>query len=81
MVLVLQTDRLLIVLQRREAFDIYEVKYLSEPLDEKRMLAEAEKIRNVKGLPLGKIGFVSVSGFDTERKEFDLIDGEMLYAE
>ena len=70
-----------VVLQRREAFDIYEVKYLSEPLDEKRMLAEAEKIRNVKGLPLGKIGFVSVSGFDTERKEFDLIDGEMLYAE
>lgn len=68
-----------VVLARRTVYDIYEVKYHIPPLGEKEMSEEAEKIRNVKGLTLGKIGFISVSGYDTAEKEYDLIDGETLY--
>lgn len=68
-----------VVLKRRECFDIYEVKYFHSPLSEKELFTEAEKIRKIKGLPLGKIGFVSVSGYETSPECFDLIDGEALY--
>ncbi len=68
-----------VVLKRRDDFDIYEVKYYADPLSEKEMEKEAEKIKNVKGLTLGKIGFISVSGFESGAGSFELIDGEMLY--
>ena len=69
-----------VVLKRRDAFDIYEVKYHTSPLSEKELYTEIEKIKKIKGLPLGKIGFVSVSGYETKPNGFDLIDGEALYA-
>ena len=43
------------------------------------MRREAEKIRNVKGLTPGRIGFISAAGFENESEEYDQIDGEMLY--
>ncbi len=69
-----------VVLKRRDTFDIYEVKYYAEPLSAKEMHKEAEKIKNVKGLTLGKIGFVSVSGFESTGGAYELVDGEMLYS-
>ena len=68
-----------VVLERRNAYDIYEVKYYAAPLSNKEMLAESEKIKNVKGLPLGGIGFISVSGYESENPEFHQIDGEALF--
>ena len=68
-----------VVLSRRNEYDIYEVKYYSSKLSAKEMQAEAQKILNVKGLTPGKIGFVSISGYENLDEGYDLIDGEMLY--
>ena len=43
------------------------------------MEEEAEKIRRIKGLTVGKIGFISVSGYAAKSEQYDLIDGAMLY--
>ena len=45
----------------------------------KEILTEAEKIKNAKGLTLGKIGFISASGFEEEVNGFELITGKQLY--
>lgn len=68
-----------IVLQRKDSFDIYEVKYYSKPLSLKEMQAEEEQIKNIKGLAVGNIGFISVSGFEEVPSEYDCISGEELY--
>ncbi len=68
-----------VVLQRKDVFDIYEVKYYSEPLSDKDVEAEADKIRRVKGLTLGKIGFISVNGFESTNKNYVFLSGKDLY--
>lgn len=68
-----------VVLQRKNDYDIYEVKYYSKPLSLKEMQSEGEQIRNVKGLKIGKIGFVSVNGFENLYSEYDCICGNELY--
>lgn len=68
-----------VVLQRKDNYDIYEVKYYSKPLSLKEMQAEEEQIRNIKGIAVGKIGFISVSCFDEIPSEYDCISGEELY--
>ena len=68
-----------VVLQRKDNYDIYEVKYYSKPLSLKEMQAEEEQIRNIKGLAVGKIGFISVSGFEEVPSEYDCISGRELY--
>lgn len=68
-----------IVLQRKDSFDIYEVKYYSKPLSLKEMQAEEEQIMNIKGLAVGNIGFISVRGFEEVPSEYDCISGEELY--
>lgn len=68
-----------IVLQRKDNFDIYEVKYYSKPLSLKEMQAEEEQIKNIKGLAVGNIGFISVRGFEEVSSEYDCISGEELY--
>lgn len=68
-----------VVLQRKDIFDIYEVKYYSEQLSEKEIEAEADKIRRVKGLTLGKIGFISVNGFESTNKNYVFLSGKDLY--
>lgn len=68
-----------VVLQRKDNYDIYEVKYYSKPLSLKEMQAEEEQIRNIKGLVVGKIGFISVIGFGEVSSEYDCICGDELY--
>lgn len=68
-----------VVLQKKDNFDIYEVKYYSKPLSLKEMQAEEEQIKNIKGLAVGTIGFISVSGFDKIYTEYDCVSGEELY--
>ena len=68
-----------VVLQRRSAYDVYEVKYHSAPASEKEIADEAGKITRIKGLTLGRIGFISASGFEKKTGEFEYIDGQELY--
>ncbi len=67
------------VLARRDRYDIYEVKYHKDPMTEKEIEEEADKIRNVRGLAPGRIGFVSATGFTAEPEGYDLISGEEIY--
>ncbi|MDE6586042.1 MAG: hypothetical protein K2K80_05120, partial [Clostridia bacterium] len=68
-----------VVLQRKDNFDIYETKYYSKPLSLTEMQEEEEQIRNIKGLAVGNIGFISTSGFGEVSSEYDCISGEELY--
>lgn len=68
-----------VVLERRGVYDIYEVKYYSAPLTDKEMEQEARQIRDIKGLVLGNIGFISISGFDCTESPYIKINGENLY--
>ena len=68
-----------IVLQRKDNFDIYEVKYYSKPLSLKEMQAEEDQIMNIEELAVGNIGFISVRGFEEVSSEYDCISGEELY--
>lgn len=68
-----------VVLQRKDNYDVYEVKYYSKPLSLKEMQAEEEQIMNIKGLAVGNIGFISVRGFEEVSSEYDCISGEELY--
>ena len=68
-----------VALERRDIYDIYEVKYHSSPLGIGEMKKEAEQIKRIKGLQIGKIGFVSVSGFDADASGFDIVTGNELY--
>lgn len=69
------------VLQRRDKYDIYEVKYHISLLGTGEMRAEEAQIKRIKGLQVGRIGFVSVSGFEEPSAEYELISGEDLYRE
>ncbi len=69
-----------VVLERKGGvFDIYEVKYYASPLKLKEMLKEKQQVNDVKGLNVGRIGFISTSGFEEEPAEFDCIDAEEMY--
>ena len=68
-----------VVLERKGTYDIYEVKYYTSPLSAKEMYNEVQQINNIKGLKVGKIGFISTSGFEKAPEEYDCISAEELY--
>ena len=68
-----------VVLERKGTYDIYEVKYYTSPLSAKEMYNEVQQINNIKGLKIGKIGFISTSGFEKAPEEYDCINAEELY--
>ena len=68
-----------VVLRRKDAFDIYEVKYYSKPLTLKEMQFEEMQIRNIKGLSIGKIGFISINGFEKSPSKYECISGKELF--
>ncbi len=53
-----------VVLERRDCFDVYEVKYLSSPLTKRQMQAEVAQISEIEEIQIGTIGFISVNGFE-----------------
>ena len=67
------------VIKRKDSYDIYEVKYLKEKLSEKIIKEEIEQMNRIKGLNVGKIGFISVSGFESINSSIDQITGDDLY--
>ena len=69
-----------VVLERKGAYDIYEVKYYSRPLSVGEMLKEKEQVNRIKGLNAAKLGFISASGFESIPDEFDCIPGDDIYS-
>lgn len=69
-----------VVLERKGIYDIYEIKYYSSPLQLKEMLKEAEQVNSIKGLQIGKIGFIATAGYEETPDEFDCISAEELYS-
>lgn len=68
-----------VVLQRVSTYDIYEVKYYSSPLSLKEMREEERQIKAIKGINVGKVGFIASNGFEETTSEYDCITGDMLY--
>lgn len=69
-----------VVLERKGIYDIYEIKYYSSPMRLKEMLKEAEQVNSIKGLQIGKIGFIATAGYEETPDEFDCISAESLYS-
>ncbi|MCD7765408.1 MAG: AAA family ATPase [Lachnospiraceae bacterium] len=69
-----------VVLQRKDAYDIYEVKYLSAPVTQKQMQEEVRQVAAIKGIRVGKIGFISINGFDADyNDDYICLNGAVLY--
>ena len=68
-----------VVLQRVSGYDIYEVKYYFAPLSLKEMREEEKQIKAIKGINVGRIGFIAANGFEELTTEYDCITGEELY--
>lgn len=68
-----------VVLQRDEVYDVYEVKYYSVPLSLKEMRGEEKQVKAIKGINVGKVGFIAANGFEEPTYEYECITGEELY--
>ena len=49
--------------KKNHKFAIYEVKYLSKPMTINKQIEEINQVKNIKGLDIDEIGFVSSFGF------------------
>ena len=67
------------VLQRKDSFEFYEAKYYQSPMSLSEMKKEEIQIRNIYGLNVSKIGFVSISGFEATPEDYVCINGYELY--
>lgn len=68
-----------VALQRKDTYDIYEVKYHADIMPKKEMEKEAEKIKNLKGINVGQIGFISALGCEEYENDYVCFSGEELY--
>ena len=68
-----------VALQRKDIYDIYEVKYHVGIMSKREMEKEADKIRNLKGLNVGQIGFISATGCEEYENNYVCISGAELY--
>ncbi len=68
-----------VVLKRREVYDIYEVKYLLQPMTSQQIQKEVEQIGAIQGLKVGTVGFISANGFESAPEGYMYIVGEDLY--
>ena len=68
-----------VVLECRDACDIYEAKYCACPMPAGEMEDEVLQVLRMKGLPPGNIGFICISGFEPNELPYEQISGEMLY--
>jgi len=68
-----------IVLERKDVYDIYEVKYYSAPMRLKEMQEEERQVRAIKGLKVGTIGFIAASGYENTPSGYSCISAEDLY--
>ena len=67
------------VLKRKDSYDFYEVKYLEEKLSDAAIKKEIEQIERIEGIKIGRIGFVSISGFENKSSTIEQISGDDLF--
>lgn len=68
-----------IALKKKDGYEIYEAKYYSNPLTEKEILEEENQIKQIQGMSISKIGFITVSGVEKGFDRFEYVEGENLY--
>ncbi len=68
-----------VALQKKDGYELYEVKHLTSPLTEKVMREEELQVKAIQGMDIVRMGFVSIGGFETRSSEFECIDGQALY--
>ena len=68
-----------VVLARKDAYDVYEVKYYSAPMRLKEMQSEEAQVRAIQGLNIGTIGFVATAGYEQCTDCYDCISPQSLY--
>lgn len=68
-----------VVLEHKDTYDIYEVKYYSEPMQLCEIHKEVTQINAIKGLKIGKIGFISTAGYEATPDDYDFVDINNLY--
>ena len=68
-----------VVLEHKDTYDIYEVKYYSEPMQLCEIHKEVTQINAIKGLKIGKIGFISTAGYEATPDGYDFVDINNLY--
>ena len=69
-----------VVLQRKDSYEFYEVKYYQAPMQASEIKKEEAQIRSIHGLEISKIGFISVNGFESTPKEYLCINGSEIYS-
>ena len=69
------------VIKRHDTYDVYEVKYLSNPIRKDLMMEEISKIRSLEDIHIGHIGIISATGFADVVSEIEEISGTDLYAD
>ena len=68
-----------VVLEHKGVYDIYEVKYYTSPMRLKEMQKEENQVCAIKGLQVGKIGFIATAGYEQTPDKYDCISVENLY--
>ena len=68
------------VLKKKDyTYSVYEAKYYDGPISEKLQLKEIGEIKDIKGINVNNIGFVSSCGFEKEIEGIDYLDLNDLY--
>lgn len=67
------------VLEFPDGYDVFEAKYLTDPMTESLAAEEAGKIRAIKEFHPRRIGFASISGFSFSSSDCILVSGDDLY--
>ena len=68
-----------VVLERKTGFDFYEVKYYQSTLNLSEMKQEEKQIREIHGVKVSGIGFISINGFETVDCPYNCLTGLDIY--
>ena len=68
-----------VVLEFADGYDVYEAKFLKNPMDLTMQHHEAGQIREIPGITVRQIGFISASGFTKTEEGYQYLDGTALY--
>lgn len=68
-----------VALQKKNGFEIYEVKYLQSEMTRQQISEEVEQIKGIREIGITHIGFVSIHGFAEDVTGYTLLTGEDIY--
>ncbi len=68
-----------VVLEHKNQYDIYEVKYYSKPMSLCEVYEEVRQVTAIKGINIGHIGFIATAGYEDTLDGYEFIDINELY--